>query len=240
VIGVDRWGKAQLQGAEAITELVHPISIITNPFGIPRAAKSVASKALQTILHPVNTTMNGVAAVKSAGNRILEHEGRGDAVAASIVAAEKGAEYTNNAIAAVETAGGVAGLAEGNVKKLVKRPEPIQVGEVTTYEDFVDRSVVGDNIEGHELWQHSNLKAHGHASERLSTTASRENPVLALDKSVHTRISAVQRSRPIGIETPLENIQANAAILRDLSAAAESTINRLVELALEHAKRLGH
>ena len=32
----------------------------------------------------------------------------------------------------------------------------IQEGEVTTFQDSVDRSVVGDNLEGHELWQHAN------------------------------------------------------------------------------------
>ncbi len=46
---------------------------------------------------------------------------------------------------------------------------PIQVGEVTTYHDFVNRSVVGDNIERHELWRHANLWSEDLATERLST-----------------------------------------------------------------------
>ncbi len=37
----------------------------------------------------------------------------------------------------------------------------IRNGEVTSFQDFVDRSVVGDNLEGHELWQHANLKCRG-------------------------------------------------------------------------------
>lgn len=30
--------------------------------------------------------------------------------------------------------------------------QTIQQNEVTTYKDFVDRSVGGDNLEGHEVW----------------------------------------------------------------------------------------
>ena len=37
----------------------------------------------------------------------------------------------------------------------------VRAGELTTYQDFVDRSVVRDNLEGHELWQHANLNENG-------------------------------------------------------------------------------
>ncbi|MEK5146690.1 GH-E family nuclease [Psychrobacillus sp. FSL K6-4615] len=43
--------------------------------------------------------------------------------------------------------------------------QTIQQNEVTTYKDFVDRSVGGDNLEGHEVWQHANLKANGLATD---------------------------------------------------------------------------
>jgi hypothetical protein len=117
---------------------------------------------------------------------------------------------------------------------------PIQPGEVTTFQDFVDRSVVGDNLEGHELWQHANLKSLGLASERLSTPASQNNPVLALDRTVHLRVNAAQRVLNAAGQTPIENINANAAILRNLNVAPESTIMRLQRMAIQHARSLGY
>ena len=40
-------------------------------------------------------------------------------------------------------------------------------------------------------------------------------------------------------QSPIENINANAAILRDLNAADESTIARLQQMAIQHAKNSG-
>ena len=39
-----------------------------------------------------------------------------------------------------------------------KGSTPIKENEVTTYQDFFDRSVIGDGLEGHEVLQNSWLK----------------------------------------------------------------------------------
>ncbi|MDR3435273.1 RHS repeat-associated core domain-containing protein [Telmatospirillum sp.] len=116
---------------------------------------------------------------------------------------------------------------------------PIQAGEITTYQDFVDRSVVGDNLEGHELWQHANLKANDLATTRLSTPASQNNPVIALDRGVHQQVNSAQRVFDPTTQTPSENIRANADILRDKGAAPSSTIDQLERNAIEHSKSCG-
>ena len=62
-----------------------------------------------------------------------------------------------------------------------KGSTPIKENEVTTYQDFFDRSVVGDGLEGHEVLQNSWLKKHGVISgPRLAEEASKNNPVIAL------------------------------------------------------------
>ncbi len=117
---------------------------------------------------------------------------------------------------------------------------PVQEHEVTTYGDFDDRSVPGDDIEGHELWQHANIKARGLATERLSTPASQNNPVIGLNSRVHRQVTAVQRGLDAANQTPTENINANAAILRNLSAADRGKIAKLHRMAIDHAKRHGY
>jgi len=119
-------------------------------------------------------------------------------------------------------------------------PHPIESGEITTYKDFVSRSQVGDKLEGHEIWQHANLKAHGLANERLSTAASQNNPVIALDQAVHKKVNAAQSALNAAEQTPLENIKANADILRNVQAAPERTITQLEEMAIKHAQSLGY
>ncbi len=113
---------------------------------------------------------------------------------------------------------------------------PIEEGEVTTFQDFVDRSVVGDDLEGHELWQHANLKAKGLATTRLSTPASQSNPVIALERGIHQEVNAAQRSINAASQTPLQNINANAQVLRDLNVAPDETIQLLQDMATQHAK----
>jgi hypothetical protein len=115
----------------------------------------------------------------------------------------------------------------------------MQSGEVTTYQDFVDRSSVGDNLQGHELWQHPNLKSQGLANGRLSTDASKENPVKALDRQVPQQVNAAQRKLDAAAQSPVESINANAQILRNLNAAPVSDIERFRQLALRHAVEYG-
>ena len=134
-------------------------------------------------------------------------------------------------------------LAKGGIKYGAPAPGrqgQIKAGERTTYQDFVDRSAVGDKLEGHELWQHANLKANGLATERLSTAASQNNPVIALDRATHVKVNAAQRALDAANMTPLENIKANADILRRLNAAPESVIKEAEEAAIQHAKSLGY
>ena len=110
--------------------------------------------------------------------------------------------------------------------------------EVTTYEDFVNRSVVGDNLEGHEIWQHANLKSKGLATERLSTDASKNNPVIALERSQHNVVKKAQHSFDAASQTPRENIEVNARILYEIGIP-QKIVNRIVKKAVRHAQNLG-
>ncbi len=116
----------------------------------------------------------------------------------------------------------------------------IQPGEITTYRDFRARSVPGDRIDGHEEWQHANLKAHGHVAQRLRGTPSLDNPVIAVDRATHTQLNRLQSNHDATSQTPLENINANAEILRKLGIVSEQEVVRLHRMATAHAKRLGH
>ena len=124
-------------------------------------------------------------------------------------------------------------------KIIVTSTKPIAEGEVVTFGEFAKRSVVGDNLEGHELWQHANLKANNLAKNRLGSAASKDNPVIALSKETHVTVNAAQRALDAAAQTPAENIAANAKILRELKVAPESTITKFENWAMEHAKSLG-
>jgi RHS repeat-associated protein len=115
----------------------------------------------------------------------------------------------------------------------------VKPGDVMSYRDFAKRSVVGDKIEGHEVWQFSNMRANGVASKRLGTDASKNNPVVALSKETHQQVTVAQRSIDASNQTPVQNIQANANVLRQTKAVSESVISRIEKWALEHAKKLG-
>lgn len=115
----------------------------------------------------------------------------------------------------------------------------VKSGEVMSYRDFAKRSVVGDNIEGHEVWQFANMRAKGLADQRLGTDASKNNPVVALSKETHQQVNTAQRSIDASNQTPAQNIQANANVLRQTKAVPESVISRIEKWALEHAKKLG-
>lgn len=54
------------------------------------------------------------------------------------------------------------------------------------------------------------------------------------------KVNAAQRALNAAEMTPLENIKANADILRKLNAAAESIIKEVEEAAIRHAKSLGY
>src|SRR5690606_8401738 len=98
---------------------------------------------------------------------------------------------------------------------------------------------VGDKLEAHELWQHANLRANRLATDRLSTIVSQDNPVIALDRTVHIKVNTAQRGIDAASQHPIENIRANAAILRRLGVAPEQTINELPQKAVQNVRRNG-
>ncbi|MES9682752.1 RHS repeat-associated core domain-containing protein, partial [Gottfriedia acidiceleris] len=112
----------------------------------------------------------------------------------------------------------------------------IKQNEVTTYKDFVDRSVVGDNLEGHEVWQHANLKANGLATTRLSTEASKNNPVIALEREEHKLINKAQRGFDAANQLPIDNIMSNSKILRE-AGISEDIVNDITSRAIDHMKK---
>jgi hypothetical protein len=101
------------------------------------------------------------------------------------------------------------------------------------------RSVVGDNLEGHEIWQQANINEQGLATSRLSGAASGENPVIALRADVHRQVSAAQGAFDPRAQTPVQNIRTGAQILRDLNAAPPRVIDEAEARALQHARSLG-
>ena len=115
----------------------------------------------------------------------------------------------------------------------------VRVNEITTYHSFDRRSPPGDKLSGHEIWQHANINAQGLATTRLSTTASQNNPVIAMRADVHASVSAAQRGLDARNMTPFENIRANARIMRELNAAPRRVIDEAERRALEHARSLG-
>ena len=96
---------------------------------------------------------------------------------------------------------------------LSKKTGDIQPYEVTTYEDFRNRSVVGDNIEGHELWQFANQNEMGIADSHLSSPASKDNIVIALPHDVHTIFNAEQKKFNSRQQHAIVNVIANIEIL---------------------------
>jgi hypothetical protein len=108
----------------------------------------------------------------------------------------------------------------------------VSPGEVSTYQSFRSRSVPGDGLEGHELLQHAWLKAHGHATTRLSTAASRANPVIALRAGGHMRIRPMQSILDINAQSALDNVLANRQIMLDLGYSRTS-VNKLTRRAVD-------
>ena len=110
----------------------------------------------------------------------------------------------------------------------------IQPYEVTTYNDFRKRSVVGDGLEGHELWQHSNLKENGYATTRFSSDASKNNIVIALPHNDHVDVNAAQYALNAKTQVPIDNIIANAEILYNHPKVPNSQVDIALSRAKEH------
>jgi hypothetical protein len=125
-----------------------------------------------------------------------------------------------------------------SVDDVPKKSGPIELNEITTFQDFRSRSVVGDNLEGHELLQHANLNERNLARTRLSTEASKNNPVIALDKTVHTDVNKAQRAIDPRAQSGVENIEANAKILREHPEIPNSAVDQLEDAASRHNEDL--
>ena len=117
--------------------------------------------------------------------------------------------------------------------------KPIKPYEVTTFDDFRTRSVVGDGLEGHEIWQHSNMKNKGYATTRLSTDASRKNPVIALPHEVHVDVNRQQYLFDGKNQTPFENIINNANIMYNNSDIPNEQVTKQLIDALKHLDDIG-
>jgi len=65
------------------------------------------------------------------------------------------------------------------------------------------------------------------------------NAVIALDRTLHQRVSALQRAIDARAQTPIENIEANMAILRELQVAPPDVLDELERLARLHAQNYG-
>ena len=132
---------------------------------------------------------------------------------------------------------GESGPEDNASESALTKKKPLQKGEITTYEDFKKRSEKGDNLEGHELWQHANLKSHDLATERLSTDASKKNPVMVLDKQTHAQVNAAQRAVDASSQTPKQNIGDNVDILRKLRAAKDAAIKLFQQMSNQHSEK---
>jgi len=118
-------------------------------------------------------------------------------------------------------------------------PRPVKPGEMTAFEDFDARSVKGDQLEGHEPLQHAILKREGKAQERLSTEASRKNPVVALEKSVHAEVNKAQRLAKTAEMPVPESIKANIDILIEKAKVNRHAAEELLSWVTEHAREIG-
>lgn len=146
-----------------------------------------------------------------------------------------GAEEASGSLLAAEGAGSVAASDAG----LAARLRPIKEFEVTTYRDFAKRSVVGDGLEGHEVLQHALLKDRGLATGRLSGTASRNNPVIALRRDPsHLAANAMQAGVDVSTESAIANIGRNSNDLLRLGVPRRN-VYRLTNQAIAHARELG-
>ncbi|WP_253198410.1 RHS repeat domain-containing protein [Clostridium gasigenes] len=131
--------------------------------------------------------------------------------------------------------------ASGN--PLLKKSD-IQKNEVTNYKDFRDRSVKGDNLEGHELLQHAYLRdeylvPNKLPKNRLSSDASKNNPVIALDKELHKKVNKLQQEIvPTSGVKGRHHIEANIGVLKQLNVP-EKKIKKLAKKAVKHALDLG-
>ena len=125
-----------------------------------------------------------------------------------------------------------SGLLVHNSKNYIGR------NEITTLGNFKARSRIGDQLEGHELLQHAWLKDRGHATTRLSTALSKNNPAIALDRATHLKINKAQSTIDFAAQTAKENIFANRRLLLD-EGIPRKKVNKLTIRSLLHVDSNG-
>jgi uncharacterized protein RhaS with RHS repeats len=116
--------------------------------------------------------------------------------------------------------------------------DPVKSLEITTYQDFTNRSVSFDKLGGHELLQHAWLKNNGYVTERLANDISKNNIVIALDDDLHKAVNKAQRNLDLSKQTAFQNIDANADILKSLGVDSK-VVDEAAEKAKAHAKAIG-
>ena len=119
----------------------------------------------------------------------------------------------------------------------ISKKTPVEPYEVTTLNDARKRSVVGDELEAYEVWQHANLKKNGLASERLSSEVSKENPVIMLPKEIHSKVNKMQRKLDVS-KSPVDNVNENIDILNQIDEIPKSKITEIGNNALQHQKNV--
>ena len=113
----------------------------------------------------------------------------------------------------------------------------VKKNEVLTYDNFRKKSKVGDNLEGHEVLQNSILKQKGLTKKRLDTDASKNNPVIALDKDTHKKVNKAQIEQGTKDMSVKESIEANSKILSD-NGVPDTSVNQIKNDAISHAQNL--
>jgi hypothetical protein len=91
----------------------------------------------------------------------------------------------------------------------------------------------------YELLKHAFLKDKGLVNNRLGNDISKNNPVIALDKQLHTRVNTLQ-SATVNFrnQTGRQNIEANLAILRQFNIS-EKQLRKLTKKTVKYAQDLG-
>lgn len=78
------------------------------------------------------------------------------------------------------------------------------------------------------------LNARGYATSRMSTEASKKNPVMALPHDVHVQVNGAQSAINAGAQEPIDNIKANAAILYSHPTIPNAKVTEQFDAAIEH------
>jgi hypothetical protein len=122
---------------------------------------------------------------------------------------------------------------------------PLTQFDIDSYAGLTARRVKhGGAFAGHELLQHAFLRGNGLTPKRLTGPASRQNPVMALDRPTHDIVNKAQAKIPskYGVKSvaelhPMIVIAENAAVLRK-AGVPTAVIQDFVDLTINHLKTM--